>query len=77
MAYQNTHAAEYLACARRLNAYVRRTVRVDHQDPNLRGGVKGSMPVSGGYGTYEFVNWAAKFTIDANLLEQDIVANSA
>ena len=32
----------------------------------VRGGVKGSYPVDGGYGTYQFLNWAAKFCIDAN-----------
>ena len=35
----------------------------------MTGGVKGSFPVDGGYGTYEYLNWAAKFTIDANVKE--------
>jgi len=47
-----------------LLGYARRTVHVDGPD-GIRGGVKGSFPVDGGYGTYEFLNWAAKFLIDA------------
>ena len=35
----------------------------------IRGGVKGSHPVDGGYGPFEYLNWAAKFSIDANLIE--------
>jgi hypothetical protein len=53
------------------NAYVRRRIRIDGP-PETRGGVKGSSPVSGGYGTYEYLNWACKFFIDANLLERQI-----
>jgi len=40
--------------------------------PDARGGIKGSFPVSGGYGTYEYLAWACKFFIDANLLEQEV-----
>lgn len=35
-----------------------------------RGGVKGSHPIYGDYGSFEYLNWAAKFTIDALLMEQ-------
>jgi len=55
------------------NGYVRRTVALDG-DENTRGGVRGSFPVSGGYGTYEYLNWAAKFFIDSNLLERAVRA---
>lgn len=37
--------------------------------PEQRGGVKGPFPFDGGYGAFEFLNWAVKFTIDANLFE--------
>lgn len=61
---------EMLAAARRANAFVRRTVRVDGP-PDIAGGVKGSWPVDGGYGRLELLNWAAKFAIDANQMEID------
>jgi hypothetical protein len=56
------------------NAYVRRTVEMAGDD-DVRGGIKGSFPVDGDYGAYEYLNWAAKFTIDANLAE--LALNSA
>lgn len=71
--HQATGRADYLATARRLNAFVRRTVRLDGAIEQ-RGGVKGSFPVDGGYGRWEYLNWAAKFCIDAQLAEVDLDA---
>jgi hypothetical protein len=45
--------------------YVRRTIML-HGDPDLVGGVRGSFPVSGDYGRFQFLNWAAKFFVDTN-----------
>ena len=58
----------YRDAAFRANAYVRRTVRLTGAQ-SVRGGVKGSHPISGGYGQYEYLNWAAKFLADSLLLE--------
>jgi hypothetical protein len=69
MLYQDTGDARWLNAARRVNGFVRRTVSVDGP-PETRGGVKGSFPVDGDYGTFEYLNWAAKFFIDANELER-------
>jgi len=68
MLYQYTEDPRYRDAALSTNAFVRRTVRVDGP-PETRGGVKGSFPVHGDYGTYEYLNWAAKFCIDSNVLE--------
>lgn len=38
--------------------------------PGRRGGVKGAYPVYGDYGTFEYLNWAVKFTVDALLMEE-------
>mgnify|MGYP001374313307 CR=1 FL=1 len=65
-----TGRSGYADAATRLNSYVRRTMRMDGP-PEVRGGVKGSFPVDGDYGTYEYLNWAAKFMVDSNLLELD------
>ena len=43
------------------------TQHLDGADPGMRGGVPGSFPIWGGYGTYEYLNWAAKFLADALL----------
>lgn len=69
--YKLTGEKKYLEAGRRGNAYVRRAVRLDG-DPDTRGGVKGSFPVDGDYGQWEYLNWAAKFCIDAQLLEMDL-----
>ncbi|MCA9729544.1 MAG: hypothetical protein KC729_17790, partial [Candidatus Eisenbacteria bacterium] len=53
------------------NRYVRRTMRTDGVG-EIDGGVKGAFPFHGGYGAYEYVNWACKFMIDANLQELEI-----
>lgn len=65
----------YLSAGRRLNGFVRRTVALDGA-ADYRGGVRGSWPVDGGYGRYQFLNWAAKFTIDAQLHELAAVQNA-
>lgn len=69
--YQLTGERRLLDAARRLNRYVRRSIRMDGP-AHARGGVKGAFPVDGDYGQWAYLNWAAKFCIDANMLEMDI-----
>jgi hypothetical protein len=71
--YRETGDGKYRQWARRANAYVRRTVRVDGP-AEIRGAVKGSFPVSGSYGAYEYLNWAPKFCADAQMMELDLVS---
>lgn len=71
--FKHTGDIRYLDAAAAANKFVRRTLNVDGP-PETRGAVKGSFPVSGGYCTYEYPNWAAKFFIDSLLLEQDVLA---
>jgi hypothetical protein len=72
--FQETGEPRYREAAFAANGYVRRTVRLDAV-PGIRGGVKGSFPVNGDYGKYEYLSWAAKFLVDSLLLEQDIRAS--
>jgi hypothetical protein len=67
--YEHTHDTRYRDAAFAANSYVRRTLRTDGP-METRGAVKGSFPVNGGYCTYEYPNWACKFFIDSNLLEE-------
>lgn len=60
----------YARAAERANSFVRRTIRFDGP-ADTRGGVKGSFPVWGNYGQYQYLNWAPKFAVDAFLLEID------
>ena len=73
MLYQITGEEHYRMAAHAVNRFVRRTLHLAG-DPDTRGGIKGSFPVSGGYGTFEYLAWACKFFIDGNLLEQEVNA---
>ena len=55
------------AAAVRVLRYVMRWQPIDTEDVDVRGAIKGSQPVWGGYAPLSFPNWAAKFFIDAML----------
>jgi uncharacterized protein YyaL (SSP411 family) len=67
--HEMTGDPRYLEAAERMNRYVSSTQDLTAADPGIRGGIKGSQPISGGYGAYEYLNWAAKFFADALMLE--------
>jgi hypothetical protein len=69
--FQFTGESRYAEAAMKANRFVRRSVRLDGP-PDTRGGVKGSFPVDGDYGQYEYLNWAAKFLADGLMLELDL-----
>jgi len=69
--YQETGDRRYRDGAYAVNRYVRRTIKVDGA-PEIRGAVKGSFPVYGDYGAYEYLSWACKFSLDANMLEKAV-----
>jgi hypothetical protein len=71
MLYEITGDMRYRDAGFLLNQYVRRTIQVEGP-PEIRGGVKGSFPIHGEYGQYEFLNWAVKFAIDSNGMEDKI-----
>lgn len=63
----------YAEAGLKANAFVRRTVLLEGP-PEVRGGVGGSLPLSGPYGRLAFLNWAAKFLADSLMLEIDLAA---
>ncbi len=71
--FRLTGNQRYREAASSALCYLRRTIRGDGS-PDQAGGVTGSFPVTGGYGRYEYLSWAAKFFIDAQLLELDLAA---
>ena len=71
MLYEATGEGRYLDAASRANRFVSRTVSLE-ANPDTRGGVKGSFPVEGNYGAFQYLNWAPKFLIDSLLYEQRI-----
>lgn len=73
--YRETGDQQYLDQGKKLTSFVRRTIRLDGPE-GMQGGIKGSFPLNGDYGQWEYLNWAAKFFIDANLLEMEIVGET-
>jgi hypothetical protein len=71
--YDITRHERYRDAAYGLNRMVRRTLRIDDPD-ETRGAVKGSFPIDGDYGRFEYLNWATKFAIDSYTAEQQILA---
>jgi len=68
-----TKDPRYAEAGLKANAFVRRTVLLKGP-PEVRGGVGGSLPLSGPYGRLAFLNWAAKFLADSLMLEIDLAA---
>ena len=68
--YRLTEHSVYLDAARRANGYVRRTVALDGPIAQ-RGGVKGSFPIGGEYGRFQYLNWGTKFLADSLMLEAE------
>jgi hypothetical protein len=46
-------------------AFLKSTQNRVSSNPGVRGGIKGSAPVSGEYGRYQLLSWATKFFADA------------
>ena len=69
MLYLDTGDHRYREAAYATNRYVRRTMKVNGA-AETRGAIKGSFPVNGQYGSYEYLNWATKFFVDSNMLER-------
>lgn len=67
----HTGDSKYREPARRAIEFVKKTQNLEHENPGIRGGVKGSFPFAGLYGQFEMLNWAAKFFCDALLLIND------
>ena len=72
--YEFTGDCKYRDAAYAANQYVRRTLKIDGP-PNTRGAIKGSYPVFGDYNPYQYLNWAGKFFVDANILEKAVRDN--
>ena len=63
-----TGVESYRSAGLRANGYVRRTLLLSGAE-GVRGGVRGSFPIDGEYGQFQFLNWAAKFFLDSHLME--------
>lgn len=64
--------SRYLEAAQRMMHFLATTQDLTAQDPGVRGGIKGSHPIWAEYAPFEYPSWAAKFFVDALLLQERI-----
>jgi hypothetical protein len=57
--------------------FLKRTQNRTSDLDGLRGGLKGSFPLTGGYGRFELLNWATKYLADALIRHEQILAGTA
>jgi hypothetical protein len=60
----------------RVLAFLKKTQNTTSDIDGLRGGIKGSFPMSGDYGRFEVLNWATKYFADALMRHQQILDGS-
>ncbi len=66
-----TGEREWLGPVGQVLRFLKRTQNRGSRDPGLRGGIKGSAPLTGGYGRHELLNWATKYFVDALMRDGD------
>ncbi|MFC1713518.1 hypothetical protein ACFL6S_07620 [Candidatus Poribacteria bacterium] len=71
--YQLTNENRYLDAAVEMNNHLKSLQNLSSSNPGIRGGIRGSYPIWGGYIPYSYLNWAAKFFVDALLLESKLL----
>lgn len=64
-----TGDGKYVDAVARVNRFLKRSQDLNTANPGVRGGIKGSFPINGDYGSWRVLNWATKFFIDDLLLE--------
>jgi uncharacterized protein YyaL (SSP411 family) len=70
--YQITGQSHYLEGMKKTNAALRSVQFLNTDHPGIYGGISGSEPIHGMYGQFEILNWAVKFFLDAQMLEQSL-----
>ena len=68
--FEITKDHRYARAAIDMNASIRATQNTSTEYKGIRGGIKGSDPIYGGYMPFCYLNWAAKFFVDALMLEE-------
>ncbi len=68
--YLLTKNIRYLNGALKLNDDLKALQNLNSGNKGIRGGIKGSHPIYGLYASFRFPNWAAKFFIDALIVEE-------
>ena len=70
--YIKTQNDKYIDAGKKINRFLMTRQQSRIKNPNLYGAVAGSYPVWGKYIHFAYPNWAAKFFVDALLLEKQM-----
>ena len=70
--FEITKDKSYKNAAIRINNHLKKKQDLNSINKGIKGGVKGSYPIYGGYQAFNYCSWAAKFLIDALLLEEKL-----
>lgn len=70
--FEVTGNSKYMDGAMKINRLIKSQQRLESNNEGIRGGIKGSHPIYGGYGPFFYPNWAAKFFMDALMLEEQL-----
>ena len=65
-----TNERKWLEAVEPVLRFLKATQNRTSDEPGVRGGIKGSFPVGGQYGSYQILSWATKFFIDALLRDE-------
>lgn len=69
--YEITNDAKYSGSTHVLNKYLTTMQNLITNNKNIRGAIAGSYPIWGEYERFSYPNWAAKFFVDALILEKE------
>ena len=69
--YMITKDKKFLIAAKNSNNYVKTMQNLASSNAGIRGGIPGASPIYGWYAPFCYPNWAAKFFVDALMLEED------
>jgi len=70
--FEITGNRKYINAAQKANHFLIRTQERTRFPKGIQGGIKGSHPINGNYLAFVYPNWAAKFFVDALILEYNI-----
>ncbi len=70
--YDITKNKDYFEAAKKANDFVKSTQDLSSRNEGIKGGIKGAYPIYGWYAPFCYINWAAKFFIDALMMEEDL-----
>ena len=73
--YRESDDPRLFNAALKLNDHVKSTQDFGSRNPGIRGAIAGSYPLWGAYQRFAWPNWAAKFFVDALLLQEAIMAD--